>query len=697
MDNTSVVFEKFFGIRTSPLWNRFPGIYRALVVETNDPLNMRRVRFRCPDMHDWNLAPEDCPWAVAAPDYGGKRAGRWSSPCIGDWVWVSFERGHPYGPVWTGYATPTRRRYYPIPSVYQKSPISVNDRGVATDAPDDYDDDYLPADGRPMSSGTQDRYGNLDVSSAVGFFPTEHGRLPPPPDFDALNDIDFREAQAEPAVNAPDAKYMARVTKYGHVCLMGDQGYSWKKSGESGEFTGDPVRDEEFESARWKYIQRLLNEDKPSGGDQRHQLSMTRYGHRLEMRDTGWAQRGPIPSKSRDGEYGPPAYLSEERVADYRWIKVRTKGGWVIQAYDKGFDPQEDEFVKRQLIDEVGASTEREDLHWADRDGRWYRVVGRHGMKFVIDERGSDPRDASGKENPRGNGILMKGRRTGGCKEDGAVEGDPRGFYWEFNENDDANHTTWGTPLGQAIEMNDATEYMAVCVGIGTDYARPFRGLEENEFLLEPTRARDPESRAYHLIMDHQNEYLRLKTRGGKGGAARSAVNPSGLADDDLNQGFEARDGSRGDGPWVEMVDSQGRGMWLSRDRSLGVWRSKSEKKIYVWIDDGGDDVVIFNDEAAGRVRIQSRNNVEVVAGGTMTFRARNISFKADEKIRMEAGGTPLTLEAGKVMMPERQDGGDAVDELPAFAPPATVAPTDRGRAYNVPSTIDAREVEHPA
>lgn len=658
-DNFHTIWDKFFKQRTSTLWTRFPGHYRAIVVETNDPLNMRRIRFKCPDMHDWNLQPNECPWAVPAPEMGSKRSGRWVTPYIGDVVWITFERGHPYGPIWTAAATPTRRKYYPLASVYQQSPISVDDQGQIADRPDDYDVDYLPKDGRPMSCGIQDRYGNLDISSAVGYFPSEHGGPPPPADFDQLQNMAFQQAQAIPVANSPDAKYMARVTKYGHMLLQCDQGYAWKVDGATGEFTGDSIRDEAFEIQRWKYLQRLINENTATGNDQRCQLMLTRYGTKFELRDTGWAQPGPISSKSRPSEYGNAVYLSKENVNDFRWAKLRTKGGWLLQAYDKGFDPQNDNFIKRALIDETGAKTEREDVHWADRDARWFRIVGRHGYKFVIDERGTDPSDADKKENPRGNGILLKGRRTGGCKNDGPIDGDPRGFYFEFNENDDANHTTWGTPLGQAIEMNDATEYLSLSVNVGRDYARPYRGLEENEFLLEPTRARDPELNSYHLVMDHQNEYLRLKTRGGNGDAARDQVNPTALNIGDTHQGLEAHDGVNGDGPWVELVDSEHRGVWLSRDKQLSIFRSKKDKKLYIWLDDGSDNVVIYNNEDAGKVQIYG-GNVEIIAGNDISFQANNINFKAKSKVKFSAGGNLLTLQDGKMSTTGDIYGNDA-------------------------------------
>ena len=340
-DNINVIWGKFFSHRTRTLWDRFPGSYRALVVETNDPLNMNRVRFKCPDMHDFDLEPDWCPWAVPCFDLGGKRAGRWVSPCIGDWIWITFERQHPYGPIWTGFADPTRRRFYAYPQIFGITPLSVKEDGKKDVKPRDYDIRYLPKDGRPMSHGWCDRYGNLDIHSAVGFYPAEHTQAPPPPDHDAISGTTFDQKSRAPKVNDPDRKYMARVTKYGHIFIMGDQGYHWQKSEESevGEFHGDVQKDERFEIRRWRFLQRLLNDNVPKagmrGGDQRKQLMMTRYGHRIEMRDAGWAQKGPILSRSRQGEFGPSAILSNEERDDFRWIKIRSKGGMLFQTYDK--------------------------------------------------------------------------------------------------------------------------------------------------------------------------------------------------------------------------------------------------------------------------------------------------------------------------------------------------------------------------
>ncbi len=649
-DNLYVIWEKFFKERSEQLWTRTPGAYRSQVVETNDPLNMRRIRWKCPDLHNFDLKPEECPWATPCPSLGSKKAGSWVSPSIGDLVWITFERGHPYGPIWTGFATPTRRRFYPLPQINQKSPLSVNDKGDPDTTPDDTNEEYLPKDGRPMSSGFQDRYGNLDFISATGFYPKEHDRAPPPPDLDPLLDSSFSQATSKPEVNAPDVKMMARVTKYGHIQLLGDQGYNWQN-----EFSGDTIKDEEFEIKRWKYLQRLLNEDKTEKHDQRNQVAITRYGHRLELRDTGWAQPGPKSSMSRPGEYGDPVYLSDETENDFRWAKLRTKGGWLLQAYDKGFDPQDDEFIKRLIIDEVGAQSEKEDVHWKNKDARWFRIVGRHGMKFVIDERGTDPKQADTKETPRANGIMLKGRRTGACHSEGAKEGDPRGFYFEFNENDDANRTNWGSPLGHAMEMNDATEYVAIVAGLARDYARPWKNLEENEFLLEPVRSRAPDENAYHLILDHQNEFLRLKTRGGKGVAARDPVNPS---DSSFNQGLEARDGGGGDGPWTELVDSEHRGIWMSKTEKLHIIRAKEGKTLYIWFDENSNEIVIYN--GVGKIKLFSGDDVNVITKKDVKIHAKNIELKADEILSIEAGGTPLTMRAGRIDTQADIHGKDA-------------------------------------
>ena len=684
---------------------------------------MGRIRFKCPELHDWDVEDEDCPWALPMHDMGGFRAGRFTSPVIDDIVWISFEKSHPYGPLWTGASDPTRRKMYTLPQVSNPSPTPVNETGEPDVRPTDYNRQYLPKDGRPMFNGWVDRYGSMDISSSVGYFPSSHDKDPTPPDHDAVVEADFQQQSNRPEVNSPDNKYMARISKYGGMFVIGDQGYQWKKQGDAGEFHGNPELDDEFETQRWLYIQRMLNENKTSSDSRRISI-MNRYGSRIEMRDTGWAQRGPIPSSSREGEYGPQSVLSNESQKDQRWLKLRTKGGFLIQAYDKGFHPQNDKYVKRNLLQEVGDLTENEEKHWGgNRDARWLRFVTRHGFKIVLDDRGSSETEADDRELPRGNGILMKGRRSPASRANEKV-GDPRGFLFEFNENDKANHSTWSSPLGQSAEINDRYQYMMLASSLGTGWVRKYRGLKENEFIRKPMMIRDPEKTSHHLKIDNENEYIRFKTRANAGPGPENPppplilANPSGVGDGELQQGFEARDGSNGDGPWVELVDCQSRGLWLSKKYKLGVWRAKSKKGMYNWMDDENNNIVVFNSEANGTINIYANAKVNIISDNTVGIQANEIHFKAQDSIKMQAGNSKVTLSDGRLetdadyfganlnafvcgVFPGNgagcpQPGGQEVDDVPIPIPPEVLEPKDRGKTYNGPfEECPVEEVEH--
>ena len=721
-DNVSVIWNKFFNERTKSIWEKFSGKLRALVVETNDPLNMGRVKFKCPELHDFDVDVKDCPWAVPDFDLGGKRAARFSCPVVGDWVWITFEKNHAYSPVWTGFATPTRRKYYAYPQISNVSPLSVDEGGNPADKPIDYDENYLPSDGRPMSHGWIDRYGHLDIHSSVGYYPAEHKDPPPSPDYDAVGGGEFEQQKRSPKVNNPDKKYMARVTKYGNIFLMGDQGYYWKNEGDYGEFSGNPEEDEKFETKRWLYVQKLLNDNIPDssqpGGDQRKMLIMSRYGTRFEIRDVGWAQEGPVKSMSRSNEFGPPRILSKETKQDFRWVKIRTKGGMLFQAYDKGAHPNDDKFIRRPLLEESGPRSEQENKHWGgDKDARWIRLVTRHGIKFVLDDRGSDDKNADKRESPRGVGVLIKGRRTPSVKKKG-LKGNPRGFLWEFNENDDANHTTWASPRGQSIEMNDRYQYTMMVSSMGKGWVRKYRGLKQNEFIRKPLMLRSPEFRTHHLKLDHDNEYVRFKTRGGKGTKPRGGVNPSGVGKREIQQGLEARDGRKGDGPWVEINDCQRRGMWFSKKQQLGVWRSKKGRRMYQWFDDRAKKIIIFNNEELGVIEIYANQKVNVISNNDINLRADgNVNIKAGRAIRMQAGGSKLTIRdsirtnadyfgpkvtgfiTGTFPGPgagSPAPGGDTVERIVRPIQPEQLEPKDRGRTYNGPFEECPRdEVEH--
>lgn len=697
---------RFMEARNKPLQERFPGHYRAVVVETNDPLNMGRVRFRCPDMHDADLEVNMCPWASPATDLGGS-AKRFVSACIGDWIWVSFEKQHPYGPVYTGFADPMKRRLYSLPHIHRPTGESFDANGTLQAAKKDYDDPFLPLDGRPMSHGWQDRYGNIDLHSSIGFFPVEHSEAP-----DSLGNETFNK----PKVNEPDRKYLMRSTKYGHMMIMSDVGYAWYKKNDVGEFTGNVAVDEQFEIDRWKYYQRVANEDKAKDSDQRRILIQTRYGHKFELRDVGWAQPGPFDSKSRP-EFSDEAYLSNEDKLDERWVKIRTKAGMLIQLSDIGADPSKDKQIKLTSLDEIkkydrlGEPTGKTD-DWKDKDARFIRFVSRHGYKFVIDDRGTDKEAAEEKESPRGNGVLIKGRRTAASKKRDAT-GKPVGFYWEFNENNDANHTTWGTPLGNAIEMNDRYQYLMLAANL-PDWSSEYKGLSENEFIRKPT-AKIAESQTHHLKIDGDNEYIRLKTRAGNGAGPDTPVVSVAPGE---HQGFEARDGTEGDGAWVELVDAERRGIWMSSKYQISVWRAKNGSEMLQLMDDKTKNMVMLNLNPSGMIEIYSQGEVGVYSDSRIRLQSEgDIELYARNNIVMQAGGAraalmndglnvankiSTTLLNASTIVGKVVDGSATVISPPSLAAfpkpakPAAIEPTDRAKTYNGPfEDCPLEEVEH--
>jgi len=762
------------GSRTDELFGLFDNWHRAIVVETNDPLNMGRVRFKCPEMPDENLAPAECPWAVPAPSLGGPKSGAWRSLTIGDQVFIAFEKAHPYAPIWVAAADPTRYEQYPLPSIHTRTPLPVDRKGQPGKHPADFDPAYLPKDNRPMSQGIIDRYGNIDMMSAVGFFPVEHKRPAPEGDYDPIQRANFSQSREIPKVNDPDSKFMVRMSKYGHIMFSGDQGYWWQREDPReldqeeedaltdeekrereiqqaiGEFYGDAQRDKEWEVKRWYYLRALLHEGEVGAVDQRRSQLLTRYGHKFEMRDVGWAQVGPIESKTRSGEYDQPRLLSREEERDYRWIKLRTKGGMLFQMYDKGMHPQEDNFIKRKLIDEVGTKTEEEDQYWKDRDARFIRLISRYGFKFVIDDRGSHDKRAEEDEfeSPRANGIMFKGRRTGGARGKPinlTNEDEPlhvqfqRGFYWEFNENDTTNMTTWGSPLGTTVQLSDKLQYLMAVAG-RRGYPREWKRHKENEFLLEPLANYNTEMKTHHLKLDHDNEYIRLKTRSGKGSdpiAEFGYIRQDGEVGEFVNkaergeqQGIEFRDGMKGDGPWAELVDMDRRGVWFSRKFKMSVFRALTtptgRSNQVIWHDEGKCETIIRNNELGyyipppddappgtpptfvpARLQIFCRRNVEIISeNGRVNIKARgDICLASDTRISMRGGGVKMELSGanpkftGVIIAPNLRKSMPNVRILgpPDQATPPQIQPTDRGKRYNsgLEASADPNEIEH--
>lgn len=506
-----------------------------------------------------------------------------------------------------------------------------------------------------MACGWRDRYGSSEVNSSVGYFPIEHKDKPAPLGTDAVAKTALKPGK-KPEINKPDRKYLARLSKYGTFQIQSDVGYFWKKEDDSevGEFIGDFDKDRDFEVDRYKYNLKLFNENKPNSEDQdqRRYEIRTRAGHKFEMRDVGWAQMDggmsgceKIPkTKSRQGEYGEPRILSKWEKSDERWVKLRTKGGHLIQAMDMGFHPEEDSFYKRLLKDEVGGIDGEDETpfgdSWAGRDARQIRMITRWGIKLTLDDRGTDTKDADIKEKPRGNGWLIKSRRS--WTTEASI---PRGFGFESNDKDELNTTRWYTPKSKIIELNDRKDFIMIRTDSEVDISEEWRYLTENEFAknisMVGTVFSESEKSTYHVKLDKANGYLRLKTAAGSDNDVKPEPEPFPAAQVGLNQGVEARDGRVGaDGAWCEVVDIDHRGVWFSRTHKLGIWRAKEGSDQFILIDDGNKRIVIRNN-VDGPLQIYSQGDIEIVSEQNIALKAGGrITFKSDVSVDMESGGS---------------------------------------------------------
>ena len=689
-DGVEQVWNSFFALRTRKLDERFLGEYRAVVVETNDPLQMHRVRVRIPELHNHDLKPEHCPWAVMSPWAGGSGCGSWTSPIKDDLVWVVFEKGHPYSIIITGSADPTRRKFYSLESIYGKTPTPVDKNGDKTKKRDDYLEDYLPKDNRPMSMGWKDRYGSFMILNSTGFFPKEHDEKSSPVGQDAVSKGKFDASEKKPEKNDPDLKYVATCTKYGNFMIFSDVGYDWKKDGDNGEFDGDFDKDEDFEIKRSKYLQKLFTEGKPKDLDQRRVEFRTRYGHKIEMRDVGW---GSKDGSTRTDEYDSKRrkIAKEDKPNDQRWLKFRTKGGHLIQLWDFGCDPVDDEFVKRKLLDEVGATDHEDD--WQDRgDGRQIRFVTRYGFKIALDDRGSDKKDATGKATPIGNGLFIKGRRPmppPPPPADGspapASDDTTRGFGIEFNEKDQLNRMLLYSPASKILELNDRLGYVMLCTDTNKPISRPWKNLSDNEFATAVAMTFDPEADTHHLKLDKTNGYVRLITA--------------------AQQGVEMRDGVKpGDKVWVELRDVEDRGFWMSKTDARSVIRASEQREMYIIFDERSNDLLIHN--ASGRIQIYGSGPIEVKSDSDIKLHGRSITLKADTQIGLEAGGAHAVLQPGafgtdvdahhpKVLgyLPGAKPGPGAQSASPMSSSVPSVATQAPGKVRPLPFDIDRGKI----
>jgi len=597
-DSLDLVRNRFQETRKKRLSNnRIQPILRAVVVETNDPLNMHRVKFRCPDIHDEDLSTDMLPWALQMQPLGGTGSGSWNSFAIDDIIFVSWERGHPYAPVIVGAADPTRVRSYVVDSVYTQSPAYQNSDGGIEEPPNppDYNKDYLPKDGRPLSHGIKTRYGHMLILDDVGFFPNTHDLTATDAGNDVLAGTPFESPEAKPIKNNPDLKNIILQSKYGNRIIISDVGYDWQA-----EFTGNAEEDFDFEAKRSTYLQKVNHENKPTGKDQRRIELATRYGHKIELRDVGWTKSRP--------EYTDDSVTLSEGGEDQRWLKLRTKAGMLIECIDVGFD-QDDTFVSRNAIDEVD-DIDRESEFPSD-DKRCIRLATRYGFKLVLDDRGSSKTDADIEETPRGNGFLVKGRR------------DNRGFGVEFNEKDELNSMKMYSPNSKLIEINDKDGFVLITTDLPHHISRPWAGLGDNEFSTASGMLKKfAQESSFHLLLHEKDKYIRLKSP--------------------KQQGIEVRDNEK----WVDVRDVDNRGLHLSSNDSRVSLRSKDEKNMSVILDDGTNKILIQNSEE-GVIQIYCAGKIEVISEQELNFKSNKISFKAQTEINFEASGTTAQLANG--------------------------------------------------
>jgi uncharacterized protein involved in type VI secretion and phage assembly len=74
------------------------GKYRGTVINNVDPLQIGRLMVQVPDVS--NIIPST--WAMPCVPFAGIQSGFYAVPPIGSGVWIEFEHGDSYYPIWVG-------------------------------------------------------------------------------------------------------------------------------------------------------------------------------------------------------------------------------------------------------------------------------------------------------------------------------------------------------------------------------------------------------------------------------------------------------------------------------------------------------------------------------------------------------------------------------------------------------------------
>jgi len=77
---------------------RHYGKYRGIVVDTDDPKSMGRIKARVPEV----LGEVETGWALPVALWAGDTEGFFAVPPVDAAVWIEFEAGDPSRPLWTG-------------------------------------------------------------------------------------------------------------------------------------------------------------------------------------------------------------------------------------------------------------------------------------------------------------------------------------------------------------------------------------------------------------------------------------------------------------------------------------------------------------------------------------------------------------------------------------------------------------------
>jgi len=104
------ILEKLKDEKLERLKNKYFGIWRGVVTNVNDPLNLGRIKAK---VHELLGDKDETNWASYCAPFGGSGAGWFflpapvtadaKEPQAGDGVWVMFEAGDINRPVWTGF------------------------------------------------------------------------------------------------------------------------------------------------------------------------------------------------------------------------------------------------------------------------------------------------------------------------------------------------------------------------------------------------------------------------------------------------------------------------------------------------------------------------------------------------------------------------------------------------------------------